>query len=45
MQRILLALTVVNLGLLIFLLLSHFRPALADSETASALLIRSTMRP
>ena len=31
MQRLLLALTVVNLGLLIFLLLSHVRPALANS--------------
>jgi hypothetical protein len=31
MQRLLLALTVVNLGLLIFLLLSHIRPALANS--------------
>jgi hypothetical protein len=31
MQRVLLALTVVNLGLLIFLLLSHIRPALANS--------------
>ena len=32
MQRLLLALTVVNLGLLIFLLLPHIRPALANSE-------------
>ena len=31
-QRILIALTVVNLGLLIFLLLSHVRPALANSD-------------
>ena len=31
MQRVLLALTVVNLGLLIFLLLSQIRPALANS--------------
>ena len=31
MQRLLLALTVVNLGVLIFLLLSYIRPALADS--------------
>jgi hypothetical protein len=30
MQRLLLALTAVNLGLLIFVLLSHLRPALAD---------------
>jgi hypothetical protein len=30
-QRLLLALTVINLGLLIFLLLSHIRPALANS--------------
>jgi hypothetical protein len=30
MQRLLLVLTVVNLGLLIFLLLSHIRPALAN---------------
>lgn len=33
MQRLLLALTVVNLGLLIFLLLPHFRPALASGVT------------
>src|SRR5947207_1252111 len=31
MQRLLLVLTVVNLGLLIFLLLSHIRPAWANS--------------
>ena len=31
MQRLLLVLTVVNLGLLVFLLLSHIRPALANS--------------
>lgn len=30
-QRLLIALTVVNLGLLLFLLLSHIRPALANS--------------
>ena len=31
MQRLLIALTVVNLGLLVFLLLSHIGPALANS--------------
>lgn len=33
LQRLLLALSVVNLGLLIFLLLSHISPALADGVT------------